>query len=271
MIIPSYNRLPFLKRALDSVLNQSYKVDEILLIDDGSNDQSEVEIRRHYPQVRYFYQENLGVSAARNLGLKMCRGEWIALLDSDDEWQPHKIQRQIEALSQQPKMKICHCNETWLRKGKPLAQQEKHKKHGGHIFAHCLPLCVISPSAALIHHSVFDKVGLFDETLPACEDYDLWLRICAVYPVLFVDEALLIKHGGHDDQLSQKYWGMDRFRIFALDKILQQQDLKPEYRQLALEAITEKIRIYLLGAKKRQRNREVVEYEALLNEYCQAL
>ena len=110
----------------------------------------------------------------------------------------------------------------------------KHAKAGGWIYTHCLPLCAISPSAVLIHRSIFDCVGLFNEQLPACEDYDLWLRICARFPVHFIPEPLIIKYGGHDDQLSRRYWGMDRFRIQALEDILASGVLTEEHRQATL-------------------------------------
>jgi GT2 family glycosyltransferase len=150
----------------------------------------------------------------------VAKHEWIAFLDSDDEWLPHKLERQCEALERHPQYRFCHTDEIWIRRGRRVNPMKKHAKHRGYIFDQCLPLCVISPSSALIHRDLFDRYGTFDPELPVCEDYDLWLRICAREPVLYVDEALLLKFGGHEDQLSQAYWGMDRFRIRALENLI---------------------------------------------------
>jgi Predicted glycosyltransferases len=173
---------------------------------------------REFPQVHYYYQDNLGVSAARNLGIQHTAGNWLAFLDSDDEWLPEKLANQQTALAANPEYKICHTEENWIRNGAPVKVPQKYAKTGGWIFKHCLPLCAMSPSTLLIHRSIFTDVGLFDSRLPACEDYDLWLRITAHYPVLLVEQPQINKHGGHKDQLSQAFWGMDRFRICALQK-----------------------------------------------------
>lgn len=260
VIIPTYNRAATLVRSLTSVINQSLPPREIILVDDGSTDRSEFLVRQQFPQVRYLKQPNLGVSRARNCGIAAAKGEWIAFLDSDDEWLPSKLAAQRAALRREPFSRICHTDEIWLRSGKHLNPMKKHQKRGGRIFQHCLPLCVISPSAVMVHRSVFQRVGAFDESLPVCEDYDLWLRICALYPVLYVPERLLIKHGGHSDQLSQGYWGMDRFRIRALEKILRSPDLCGADRAAALEALLHKIEIYLAGAEKRNKRHEVRSY-----------
>lgn len=260
VIIPTYNRATTLVRSLASAINQSVPPREIILVDDGSTDRSEILVRRQFPQVRYLKQPNLGVSRARNCGIAAARGEWIAFLDSDDEWLPGKLAAQMGALQREPFSRICHTDEIWLRCGKHLNPMKKHQKRGGLIFQHCLPLCVISPSAVIIHRSVFQHVGAFDEGLPVCEDYDLWLRICALYSVLYVPERLLIKHGGHSDQLSQGYWGMDRFRIRALEKILRSRDLCDADRAAALEELLHKINVFLAGAEKRNKHHEVRNY-----------
>ena len=200
--------------------------------------------------MRYIHQQNRGVSSARNTGIRAASGDWIALLDSDDRWQADKLALQCRHLAEQPSYRIVHCDEIWIRNGVRVNPMKKHAKRGGHIFRHCLPLCAISPSAVLIHRSVFDAVGLFDEQLPACEDYDLWLRICARYPVLFTDEALVIKTGGHADQLSRRYWGMDRFRIHALDNILSSTALAPGDYTAARNTLLDKLAIVIKGALK---------------------
>ncbi|MFO7603619.1 MAG: glycosyltransferase family A protein [Gammaproteobacteria bacterium] len=267
VIIPSYNRAHTLPRALDSVLAQSRAADEILVIDDGSTDATRRLVTESYPQVRYIYQDNAGVSAARNTGIRQARGEWLALLDSDDEWLPDKLARQAAAIAAEPDYQLCHCDEIWIRQGRRVNPMKKHAKAGGWIFERCLPLCAISPSAVLLHRALLDQVGLFDERLPACEDYDLWLRVCARHPVLYVEDALLKKYGGHEDQLSQQHWGMDRFRIQALDNALQTLPLKPGDRQAAMATLASKLRIFINGARKRQQHEGLEYYQSLLSRY----
>ncbi|HEX7027981.1 MAG TPA: glycosyltransferase family A protein [Gammaproteobacteria bacterium] len=257
VIIPTFDRAHTLKRALDSVLQQTLPADEIIVVDDGSTDETADLMRTEYPNVVYLRQDNAGVSRARNTGINAARNDWLALLDSDDEWHPRKLERQTEALRAQPQHRLCHTDEIWIRNGRRVNQMNKHAKRGGRIFQHCLPLCAISPSSVLMHRGLLDETGLFDETLPACEDYDLWLRITANHPVLYLDEALITKYGGHDDQLSRKHWGMDRFRIQALEKIINRGDLKPDDRRAALETLEQKLDILLTGARKHS-NEEIL-------------
>ena len=268
VIIPAYNRAETLGRALDSVLTQSLPADEIIVIDDGSTDKTQTLLKLHYPEVTVIYQDNQGVSAARNSGIKLAKGNWISLLDSDDSWQAEKLEKQVAALSNKPDLILCHTNETWYRNGKILNQQKKHEKRGGYIFQHCLPICAISPSSAMIRKDVFDEIGLFNESLPACEDYDMWLRICSRYPVLFIDEALTNKFGGHDDQLSHQHWGMDRFRIIALKNIIESGNLNEVDRMAAINMLQEKITLFLKGAEKHGRNEYCQQFEELAKRYA---
>jgi len=240
---------------------------EIIVADDGSTDHSQKLIENNYKNVQFVSQQHQGVSAARNRGIKQARGNWIALLDSDDAWKPEKLELQVQALAENIAFKVIHTNETWIRNGKGLRQMKKHRKYGGNIFKHCLPLCVISPSSVMIHQDIFDKVGYFDESLPVCEDYDYWLRMCCQFPVLFLDQALIIKYGGHEDQLSTKYWGMDRFRIQALVNILNTDYLIETDRRVAVEILLKKIDIYLKGARKRNNMLFVDEFQSIQERY----
>jgi glycosyltransferase involved in cell wall biosynthesis len=269
VIIPTHNRAHVLERALDSVLAQTRVPTEIIVVDDGSSDDTAVLLRSRYPWIRSLYQPNRGVSAARNRGIMAARSEWLAFLDSDDEWLPHKLEHQFAML--RPHHRISHTDEIWIRRGKRVNPMKKHAKAGGWIYRHCLPLCAISPSAVLIHRSVFGQVGLFDETLPACEDYDLWLRLCCRYPVHYLDQPLIIKYGGHDDQLSQRYWGMDRFRIRALEKILAGNRLKLQDRQATLQVLIDKLNVYANGAGKRGKSAEAADCRAKRDRYAQQL
>jgi glycosyltransferase involved in cell wall biosynthesis len=269
VIIPSYNRCQSLPRALDSVLAQTRPAEEIIVVDDGSDDGTAAMLARDYPELTCLIQDNRGVSAARNAGIRAARGDWIALLDSDDEWLPQKLERQLQALqhARRPDSAaplLVHCDEIWIRNGRRVNPMDKHAKAGGWIFERCLPLCAISPSAVLMARELLTDVGEFDEDLPACEDYDLWLRICSRYPVLYVDEPLLKKYGGHSDQLSRQHWGMDRFRVQALDKLLSVGGLDATQQEQATAMLHEKCRILRLGAEKRGN-------QALLDELSEVL
>ncbi|WP_317451583.1 glycosyltransferase family 2 protein [Methylobacter psychrophilus] len=271
VVIPTYNRCELLRRALLSVLSQTLLPTEITVIDDGSTDDTSVMIGKEFPAVNYYYQENCGVSSARNLGVHHATTDWIAFLDSDDEWLPEKLSRQTIALSANPASKICHTEEQWIRNGTRVNPPKKYAKKGGWIFAECLPHCAISPSTTLIHRSIFEDVGLFDITLPACEDYDLWLRITANYPVLLIEEPQIKKYGGHEDQLSQKFWGMDRFRINALEKILATSQLSSDNRYATIDMLLKKAEIHLNGVKKREKKEDINYYQQLIKRYQEAV
>lgn len=263
VIIPTYNRCHTLARALDSVLAQQHAAHEVIVVDDGSTDDTTHWINSHYPQVTLISQANKGVSAARNTGITNATGEWIALLDSDDYWFPQKLKVQLQLLQHHPNLRLCHSEEHWIRSGKRVNPMNKHQKTGGWIFQQCLPLCAISPSASLINKSVFAELGGFDEALPACEDYDYWLRLCSREPVAYSSEALIQKYGGHDDQLSQQHWGMDRFRLEAIAKLLREHNstayLRPDDYHAALHTFNNKLSIYCDGAIKRSRHEHVAE------------
>jgi len=260
VVIPTLNRAKWLGRAIQSVLDQTHPVHEIIVVDDGSNDGTRDMVCDNFSErVKYYFQENHGVSHARNTGIQKAGGNWIAFLDSDDQWLPDKLQQQIAALEKNPQYRFCHTNEIWIRNGKRVNPMNKHDKSGGFIYRKCLPLCVISPSSALVRRDVFDELGLFDDTLPVCEDYDYWLRYCSRYPVIYVESPQLIKHGGHQDQLSRRYWGMDRFRVQAMLKNLQSDHLSDQDREATIKMILEKNRVLQAGAVKHN-NPEVIEF-----------
>jgi glycosyltransferase involved in cell wall biosynthesis len=263
VVIPSFNRLTFLIQALDSVFLQNSRVDEVIVVDDGSNDGTAERIEQLFPEVILLTQPNLGVSAARNHGIKTAKSRWIALLDSDDQWLPDKISTIRRAQLEFPQYSLIHSNEIWIRHGVRVNAMKKHQKTGGWIFRNCLPLCVISPSAAVIHRKVFDQAGYFDESLPACEDYDLWLRICHQMPVYYIDKPLIYKYGGHSDQLSRKFWGMDRFRIQALKNLLENAPLNADDYQAAEAMLIRKLNILLKGARKHANQKLLDEYSDL--------
>jgi len=267
VIIPTYNRVFLLREAIDSVLAQTYQEFELLVIDDGSTDGTHEMVAGYGDRVVYIFQENRGVSSARNFGVRSSRGEFITFLDSDDVWLPEKLEKQVTIMEQNADLQLCHTEEIWIRRGVRVNPKKKHKKHTGYIFQYCLPLCVISPSSVMIRRTLFEKVGYFDEDLPACEDYDLWLRITKDYSVYFIEKPLLIKRGGHPDQLSQKYWGIDRFRIQALEKLLQAGDLTSEQRKQTIQELRRKCQIVANGCSKRQKFEEWKCYSQIPQKY----
>ena len=262
VIIPTYNREKFISECVQSVLAQTLPAREIIIVDDGSTDATYNILRdlgfnslsTKKTVLRYFFQQNRGVSSARNLGIKEARSEYIALLDSDDLWLKSKLDRQVSAFQNDTQSsRLCHTDEIWIRNGVRVNQHKKHKKHGGNVFQSCLKLCCISPSSAMMHRSVFEDFGFFDEDLPACEDYDFWLRYSAKEDVNFIDEPLIIKKGGHSDQLSGAHWGMDRFRIYSIEKILKEPDLKLVHKTEAIQEVIFKLEILINGSQKRQK------------------
>ncbi len=262
VIIPTHNRLQSLKIAISSVLEQTYPVLELIIIDDGSSDGTAAWLQQQSAPVCCIRQDNFGVSHARNRGIEEARGQWIALLDSDDHWHANKLAEQMHALEQAPHSRFCHCDEIWIRKGKRVNPKHKHRKYGGDIFEHCLPLCAISPSAAVIHHQIFTDYGLFDESLPACEDYDFWLRVTAHESVSYVDKALLTKTGGHDDQLSTRFPIMDQFRLQALAKLLRSDTLNTQQHEMTQATFQSKLQIVMNGARKHD-NHELLQRLAI--------
>lgn len=256
IVVPTFNRGHTIERCLNSILKQDYPSQriEIIVVNDGSNDNT-ASILRHYQHahnIRVFRQENRGVSAARNLGLKHARNPWIAFLDSDDYWMPKKLKCQIKLLKKEERL-VCHTEEIWIRNGKRVNQCKHHQKYGGYTFEKNLPLCAMSPSSILIHRSIFESVGNFDENLPACEDYDLWLRITSKFNVSYVNEACIFKTGGHNDQLSNKYVAMDRFRIYSLLKLIKSGNLNDIQSEQSKRILQRKAKIFLKGCIKYSR------------------
>ena len=264
VVIPTYDRIETLPRALDSVMAQTFSGFELIVVDDGSTDATDEMILRDYPHALLHRQENTGVSSARNAGVALASGEWIAFLDSDDAWLPEKLERQLSALSKEPELRMSHTDEIWIRNGKRMNQPKEYAKSGGRIYHLCLPLCCICPSSVLLRRDLFDEVGGFDETFPVCEDYDLWLRITSREPVHYLDETLVRKYGGHGDQLSTTVWGLDRYRVRALEKLLSQKTLSLVDRLLTKETLIKKLRILTEGARKRGNRELVEEYEPRL-------
>src|SRR4030043_1300408 len=244
VIIPTYNRLPRLKEAVQSVLTQDFEDFELIVVDDGSTDRTSEEMKQYGGRVKVIeHTENRGVSAARNRGILQAKAKYIAFLDSDDLWVKGKLKAQVTFMEENPQYPLCYTDEIWIRRGKRVNPKLRHAKYSGWIFEKCLPLCIISPSSSLMRRILFSKVGLFDEALPVCEDYDFWLRVSARFPIYFINRKLIIKRGGHSDQLSNRSWGNDRYRVIALENILSEPSISEEERQLVLAEMKRKSEI----------------------------
>ncbi|MCD6294598.1 MAG: glycosyltransferase family 2 protein [Deltaproteobacteria bacterium] len=261
VIIPTFNRAVKTARAITSVLYQRFEEYEIIVVDDGSTDETEKTLHPFKDRIRYVaHTTNQGVSAARNTGIEASTAPLIAFLDSDDYWLPDKLGVQTAFFNKSPNAMICQTEETWIRNGRRTNPGKRHLKPSGDIFEPSLVLCLVSPSAVMLKRTLLDEVGVFDEGLPACEDYDLWLRIACRYPVFLIRQSLVIKEGGHPDQLSARFTGMDRFRIKALEKLLLESPLRESQKKAALTELSRKCRIYGTGCLKRRKKTEAAHY-----------
>lgn len=257
VIIPTYNRARKSVRAISSVLYQTFTDYEIVVVDDGSNDGTADCLVPLRHQIKYLkHPRNLGVSAARNSGIMASSSPFIAFLDSDDYWLPEKLFTQMAFFRQNPGVAACQTDEIWIRKGVRVNPGKRHIKPSGDIFKASLRRCLVSPSAVMLKRSLLDKVGLFDEDLSACEDYDLWLRISHRYPIHLIPEHLVVREGGEPDQLSSNLQGLDRFRIKALHKLIRGGQLTDAQLKATLLELSIKCTIYGKGCLKRGKTEE---------------
>jgi len=269
VIIPTFNREKTIERAVLSVLNQTYENLECLVIDDGSSDRTR-DILHSIDDSRlkiYFLEKNSGVSAARNFGVRQSRGDWVALLDSDDEWLPNKLEIQLSYSKKNPEIPLIHGEEIWIRKGKRVNAKKIHKKSGGKIFSRCLHLCLISPSATLMKKSLYEEMKGFNEEYPVCEDYELWLRITSQYEIGFIEEPIIVKYGGHEDQLSTKYKAMDFWRVKAMDEVSTFVELNKKDSLELRRVLLKKCKILKAGYIKHKNLSQLPFIEQLIKKY----
>lgn len=254
VIIPTYNRYLLCKRAVESVLEQTFTDYELIVVDDGSTDETKQLPHDYRDKIHYIPGENRGVSAARNRGAANAAAPWLCFLDSDDQWLPQKLSYHASFIKTNQNCQIHQCDDIWIRNNRRVNPAVKHLKPEGDIFEPSLELCLISPSAVCLSKKLFYDSGGFDEKLPACEDYDLWLRITSKKPVGLIKEKLIVRYAGHQDQLSVQYPAMDRFRLYALLKLLIIEPGMARPRALAARAVAlKKAQILKKGAEKRGR------------------
>jgi Glycosyl transferase family 2 len=266
VIIPTFNRWPLVGEAVESVFAQSYSDVELIVVDDGSTDETQQELAKFRSRLRLLVKARGGVAAARNFGVSRAAGRYVAFLDSDDLWRPKKLEMQTAFMEKDPAVQICQTEEIWLRHGVRVNPRSRHQKPSGDIFIASLQLCLVSPSAVMMTKELFWRFGGFDERFPVCEDYDLWLRIAVEHRVPLIASPLTIKRGGHADQLSRSTWAIDRYRVAALQKLLRS-NLQGTRRARALAVLRSKVAILAQGARKRGKEQEANEYEAMTAEF----
>ena len=266
VIIPTFNRAHLLPRAIDSVLKQTYRHFELIVVDDGSIDDTASVVAQYSDQLRYIRLDNQGVSHARNVGVAHAKGDWLAFLDSDDEYLQHRLEWQVNFIENHPQISLVHGEEIWIRNGVRVNPHKKHKKFGGRIFQKCLQRCLISPSAVIVKKDLLSSQGGFDENFVVCEDYDLWLKITARFEVGFIEKPIIVKYGGHQDQLSRKYVAMDYYRVKSMFALLQDLSLLPADREAVMNEILKKGKILMDGYRKHQNLENLAEIEKILGQ-----
>jgi glycosyltransferase involved in cell wall biosynthesis len=262
VIIPTYKRLPLLKEAVASVETQTFRDWELIIVDDGSDDGTEEFIRsKGYTFIRLTHSGLPGF--VRNKGARAAHGTFLAFLDSDDLWKPEKCEKQIAFLTTYPHIILCHTREIWLRNNTIISQQRQKHKRSGNIFKDALKKCIIGPSTVMMRRESFLREGLFHERLEIAEDYELWLRITAHHEVGYIDEPLVVKRGGHPDQISQKYGHIEYFRIKALLIALKNNIFSKEQLKMAQKEFKRKCLIHARGCLKRGKIDEYTYYRRL--------
>ena len=206
VIIPTYNRAHLVGRAIKSVLNQTYQDFELIIVDDGSTDNTDKiikEFQEHDKRIKYIrHEKNKGGSAARNSGIKISRGEYIAFLDSDDEWLPRKMEKQeIKFQNALDNVGVIYSGFSCISEssGKIIAKITPTLR--GNVYTNLLEGCILGSPTPLIKKICFRKAGFFDETLPSCQDWDMWIRLSKYYTFDFVPD-ILAKHHIHGSQIS---------------------------------------------------------------------
>ncbi|MHC4131899.1 MAG: glycosyltransferase family 2 protein [Planctomycetota bacterium] len=204
VIIPAFNAGQFINQTIDSILAQTYSDYEIIVVDDGSTDNTVKVVKNYGANVKYIYQENSGQGAARNTGIAAAKGDWIALLDHDDEWLPDKLSLQMELLKRNPALKWCATNRyqsDGIRRAVVGNSEVIEKSLDGKDYfenyfeAATKGVCPVITSTMLIQKVVFEEIGGFDPCLVRCDDLDMWWRIAYRYPAIgYLPEPLVIVH-----------------------------------------------------------------------------
>jgi glycosyltransferase involved in cell wall biosynthesis len=218
VIIPTYNRAHLVTKSIDSVQRQTFKDYEIIVVDDGGNDNtSELLQLRYGKRIVYIRKHrNQGLSAARNTGVGAARGEYIAFLDDDDQWLPEKLEMQLALMQKNPSLGLAYCNAHLVNESNELIKEVQGSKRG-YIYDDMLASNHFGISSVLLRKKVFLETGYYDESLSALEDWDLWIRVSKFYDVDFVDQPL-VRYLMHSNNMSSNLLNMERSTFAVLDK-----------------------------------------------------
>ena len=246
IIIPTYNRAHYLQQAIKSVLNQTFKDIEIIIVDDGSTDHTKEIVSPYssqYPNIiRYMYQSNSERASARNNGIKHAKGEYIALLDSDDEWLPLHLETCFETLRKNPGSGLSFSNSYLIDLNSSIFSKKKSSLPSHHILKHIISHFSAggcNASSCLIKREIFNKTGYFDEdrNLSGSEDWELWARIANVtsfQPTHHYTAKIRV----HKNQSSFNAKSMEQSMLLAFQKVFKNLDLLPKIQHLKQQALS---------------------------------
>lgn len=246
VIIPTYNRVNYLRISVNSVIQQTYKNIEIIIVDDCSTDNTENIINRvQDKRIRYLRnKENIGAGASRNRGIKEAKGEFIAFLDDDDEWLPKKLEKQMLLFNLLPDdYGLVYCGHIIYDMNGDLIGRKK-SQYRGNVLREILNGCILGGSTPLIRKTVFSKVGYNNSNLKSSIDWEMWIRIAENYKFDFVDEYL-VKYIIHEDQISTKR----KNRIEDLELIYKSHKKLLKLYSAELNFIKKIIRLYIIENK----------------------
>lgn len=283
VVIPTYNRSQLLLAAISSVLAQSHPPQEIIVVDDCSTDRTTELLEQITSQMQRGRSRVLASGGeaefrvvrlkkhsgypgfVRNCGVAIATSDYIAFLDDDDQWLPQKLALQVALHNTHPKCIISCSDEYWLRRGRLIA----HPPPTEHSFrfASALQKCTIGPSTVMVWRECIDPrhgTGYgFEPTLELAEDYHLWLRILDRHRVRYIPQKLTLKCEYGQAQLSHKYPYIERFRINALELLLEQESLSAPHHRAAATVCADKCLLWSAGARKRGRTEEALHYERM--------
>jgi len=287
VIVPTFNAGESLIETIRSALDQSFRDMEILVIDDGSSDDSAVEVLRRLgpdPEraetlwrqrtasstgacgfgfwtrdlaLQYVYQSNRGMGTARNRGLQLSQGEYIAFLEPEYIWDKDHLQHQIDFFNERTDAWISHGRVVPFMRSVPRNGKKKPRGATAMEFTEVVAGTGVCASAIVIRRRCLESHGYFDENLPSCEDYDLWIRIAAHMPIYQIPEAIV--HQKRSPSIPS--WSLDRYRVYALEKAFQSGHLNSEQRHRVAEEVVERCDILVDGYRKRNNTERANFYD----------
>jgi len=289
VIVATHNKRDLLLEALESVFHQSYRDFDVIVVDDGSTDGTPVQVFsrfgaqpeaiaalarmnptsirpfshsfvHHGLPVHYHYYGNRGLSSARNRGIRVARSPLLAFLDHEDAWSPDHLALSAEVHEDDAHPVISYVNECSPKERARARAARRDEPLSGMIFEHVLDASQICISSSMINRVCFNECGFFDENLPACADYDLWLRLCSRYPVVHVPGPQLTRRSVRH-RSSSRAWTWDRYRVYALEKAFQSGHLDPGQRLLVAEEIVRKCERLVDGFTKQTSDERANFYE----------